>query len=271
MGNGTIIMPDVPILGMPAGSKQAGQRVDHKPGKFDLLLETQGYLLLWERAARCPCEPVTDQTEQVNPNCELCKGSGWIYFGPDTPQNLESYNMDDLQNRLIQDSGGSVIRGYMRDLSKSTDPVDALGNWESGDTRLTVRYGNKLGYYDRITSLDSNIVYAEIKEADGSETLDLRYPTSYVSLLRSVDTVYKRDTDYFLEKGRIKWYPGKAPAAEKRLSAHYFCHPRWLVMDHPHSFRTAQVAYKVANPRTPTGDPAGLPSQAMLRYEFLVT
>ena len=83
-----ITMPDYPELGIPEGVKQIGQRIDFKPTQFDLAIETKGYLLLWERSTQCPCTPVTTQTEQPDPNCSLCKGSGWIYFGAPNAQIL---------------------------------------------------------------------------------------------------------------------------------------------------------------------------------------
>ena len=267
----TIIMPEAPLLGMPPETKQAGQRVDFRPDKFDIAIETKGFLLMWERAARCPCSPVVEQTEQVNPNCPLCKGIGWIYFGSEQDLPAVGYYLDDLQAKMVADSaGGMVIRGLVMNVMNSQDPADVMGNWVSGDSRLTVRYGNAIGFYDRITALDSSIIYAEILPATGTGDLVLRYPATRVNLIRSLETVYSNAADYRLEAGIVKWTDQSIPQKGLRLSVQYLCHPRWLVMDHPHSIRHTQLRHKVPIPITPTGNPMGLPIQCHIRYEFLV-
>jgi hypothetical protein len=263
-------MPEAPLLGMPTGAKQAGQRADFRVDKFDILIETKGWMLLWERATRCPCTPITAQTEQFDPNCPLCKGRGWVYFGAD-PQDFTalSYNLDELQTQMVQQSGGMVIRGLLRDVTRNPDPVDVLGNWVSGDTRLTVRYGNAIGFYDRITALDASIVYSEITEATGTDLLTLRYPATKVNLIRSLENAYKYAVHFTIEHGHIRWlseYPNKGV----RLSIQYLCNPVWLVMDYPNSVRSTQLRFKVLELQTPTGNPMGLPIQCHLRYEFMV-
>lgn len=265
----TITMPAVPALGIPAGVKEQGQRVDFKVEQFELAIETKGYLLLWERAAQCPCSPVTTQTEHPDPNCDLCKGVGVIYFGAPEAQVIDNYQLTELQQHMVDDSGGMVIRGVITSVISRQEPYNVIGNWVDGSCNLTVRHENRIGYYDKVTSLDSQIVFSEVLIADGTNTLPTRYPVIGVNQLRTVNTVYTTGVEYAIEDGVITWYAGYEPDEDTRLSVHYLCHPVWLVVEHPHAARVTLNKFKTATPTTPTGDPKQLPIQAMIRYDFV--
>ena len=274
MGGPTIMMPDFPELGIPEGTKQAGQRVDFKPTQFELAIETKGYFLSSQRATVCPSYPVTTQTEQPDPNCTVCKGTGWLYFGAPTAQDLTNYELNDLQTRIIVDNGGMVIRGIMNSLVSKRDPVNVASNWVDGSANLTVRHENKLAYYDKVTALDALIAYSEIIVADGTAILGTRYPAAGMNHLITVDedyvvTVYKIGIDFSIVKGVVTWYPSKIPMVDTRVSAHYLCHPVWLIVEHPHAARVTSQMFKTPSPKTPTGDAQRLPVQALVRYDFL--
>jgi hypothetical protein len=269
MADPIITMPTVPQLGIPTGMKEAGQRVDFRPDQFDLMIETKGYLLAWIRACVCPCTPVVSQTEQPDPNCDLCHGQGWFYFGGNTTQDFSDWELTDLQKNIIADNNAMVIRGIITGISASQDPVDKLGNWVSGTMMLTVRHQNKLGYYDKIIALDSEIAYSEVIEADGTNYLSARYLMTGINQLRSESTIYTADADYrLLGSGRIEWLI-TAPTSGTRLAIHYLCNPTWLVIEHPHIIRTTSRKFKTTAPKTPQGDPRSLPIQALMRYDFL--
>lgn len=271
MSDPIITMPPVPALGVPAGMKQAGQRVDFRPDQFDLAIETKGYLLAWTRACVCPCEPVSEKAKGMpDPNCPLCHGDGWFYFGGHEAQEAEQIGtLDEIQQAIVDESGAMVIRGIMTSIANQFNPWDKLGNWMSGSSQVTVRHQNKLGYFDKIVGLDVDIAYAEVIVTDGSQALETRYKVTGINLIRSEDKVYTPDVDYKIVKGAITWYPGKIPETGIRLSVHYLCHPTWLVVEHPHAARVTSVKFKTANPKTPTGDPRKLPVQAIVRYDFI--
>lgn len=262
-------MPDFPELGVPEGMKQAGQRVDFRPDQFDLAIETKGYLCLWERATICPCAPITNQTEQPDPNCTLCGGKGWIYFGAVSTQDISTYILTDLQAELVRNTGGMLIRGIVTGVTNREDNLDVISRRIEGMAALTVRSGNKLGYYDKITLLDGEIAYSEVLVADGSQILSTRYPVVAMNSLRSTGQTYEVGTHFGTEKGLVTWLPGKQPSADTRLSAHYLCHPVWLVVEHPHSVRLTLRKFKTGSPISPTGSPRQLPVQALIRYHFL--
>ena len=269
MAGGVITLPDYPQMGVPSGTKQEGQRVDFRPTQFDLAIETKGYLLAWERSTICPCAPIVAQTEQPDPTCELCSGSGVIYFSAPNAQDLSEYDLDPIQQQILDDSGAMVIRGLIMSVQSQPDPVDSVTRRTPGTAQLTVRHENTLGYYDRITALDAEIVFAETLVADGESELEARYLITGINYLRSVDTVYAPDVDYEILAGKIKWYAGREPVADTRVTIHYLCHPSWLIIEHPHAARVTLNKFKVPAPKSPAGDPRKLPVQALIRYEFL--
>lgn len=270
MTAGTIIMPVAGITGIPDGSKEQGQRVDFKPDQFDLAIETKGYRLAWSRAAQCPCRPVNQQTEQSDPNCSICEGAGWLYFSPTREAVLDKSagELDDIQRALLERNKAAVIRGVMSGISSKYQPFDQLGSRLDGTLVVTVRHQNRLGYYDKLVNLDSQIVYSEILEAvDPSLPLSTRYLMTGVNLLRSTDADYT-EADFTLEVGRIAWLTGRAPAPGTRLVCHYLTHPTWLVVEHPHAIRASPVKFK-SQATSPRGEARPLPVQAIVKYEFL--
>lgn len=261
--------PIFPVSGLPDNVKQT-QRVDFKVDAYALLIETKGYLLAWERASICPCQPIVSQTEQPDPNCALCKGAGWLYFGVDSaPDYTAIGEMDEVQKKIIEANNAMVIRGVITSLQNEYNPWDRLGNWMSGSMMLTTRHENKIGYYDRLTILESEIVYAETLLATGASTLKGRYLITGMNYLRSFSRVYKADTDFVIDRGEVAFLPGSVPAAGTKLAMHYLCHPTVLVVEHPHIIRQTSILKKSKAPKTPIGDPRGMPIQAMVRYDFI--
>lgn len=268
----TITMPEVPVLGLPADEKDTGQRVDFKPTKFDVLIETKGYMLAWTRACACPCAPVSTKTTEPDPNCSLCEGKGWVYFGGNQTQDLSKFIFDPVQQKIVDDTNPMLIRGILTGVMNQYNPMDRLGNWQSGMLQATVRAGNKLALYDKLVVLDSEIAYSEIIEADGTNFLDSRYRVTGVNLVRSAATVYTADDDYQLNSdGQIEWLAGKAPDNKTRIAAHYLCHPTFLVWEQPHVVRSTLKKFKtpVDMLKTPMGDAIQLPIQAIVRYDFI--
>lgn len=277
----TIAMPEVPVLGLPEGEKDAGQRVDFKPTKFDLLIENKGYLLAWTRASQCPCTPVDSKTTQPDPNCPLCNGEGWFYFGGNQSQDLSAYNFDDIQRKIVEDSGAMLIRGSLTDVMHEYNTLDRLTHWEAGTMNVTVRHQNKLGLYDKLVVMWPEIVFSEVVVADGTDILRTRYLATGINQARGAASgavtgtepiQYLQGTDYELDsEGHLVWYPGSEPASGTRVALHYTCHPTFLVTEHPHVVRSTLKKFK-KDPTTldtPLGDANPLPIQARVKYDFL--
>ncbi len=266
-----ITMPTFPVLGLPEGTKEAGKRVDFKKEQFELIIETHGYRLAWTRAANCPCDSVTENAKgHVDPNCDLCNGTGWYYFGHPGTLNIDLVgDLDSVQTAIVEENDAMVIKGILTSIQNRYNPWDKIGNWMSGTMQCTTRWQNKLGYYDKLTALDTEMVYSEVLVADGTRLTAARYLVTGVNQLRTTSTVYVADVDFKLEDGKIAWYPGVIPVADTRITAHYLCHPTWLVVEHPHTSRMTNVKFKKADPVTPQGDPTKLPVQAIVQYDFL--
>lgn len=270
----TITMPDFGVTGLD-GDKSQPLRLDFDFGmglKFRDAIEERGYRLAWSRAQVCPCAGVNEQTQQHDPNCALCKGLGWIYFGP------KSYVLDEtkigamtpLQKYVASRSEGVVIRGVMTGLGQTPELFDKLGTWYSGTSQVTVRAENRLGYADKLVALDSEIVYSEVITATAPlQTLTLRYPAISVNLIRSLSTRFIASDFELTAEGAIKWAAGKVPSAGEKIAVHYNTFPTWVVIDHPKSTRDTYVKTKRKTTTTPAGDPARLPVQAIVRYDFL--
>ena len=255
-------------LGLPAGIKDK-PRVDFTPSDFVRVIEAKGYRVAWQRASPCPCAPINAQTDQVNPNCTLCRGQGWILFKPASAvtDTRTIGELTALQAKLAQNA--AVVRAIMTGLTATKYPYQDIGPRLEGQLNVTMRPENKLAYYDRIVNLDSVAVYAEITATDDSGVLPLRYPATHVNLLRSESSIYTEGTHYSIVAGDVTWQSG-AITAGTRVVCHYLTHPSWRVIEHPHNVRLTQVKAKTPAPVTPAGDPSDLPVQAIAKLEFLL-
>jgi hypothetical protein len=258
------------VVGLPAGVKDL-VRADFRNEMWVQAIEAKGYRLAWSRTAQCPCQSINDQTDQSDPNCPLCEGSGWIFFKPEgAVANTKIIGpLDAIQTRFVGDHA-AIVHGIMTGLSNQQNALDPVGPWMQGMAMVTLRAENKLGYYDRITALDSRIVYSQVLKAGITATLKTKYPVVQANLVRSVAKVYVEGTDFDVVIGDIVWKTGKAPVPATQLVVHYLTHPTYRVTEHPHMVRTTLTKFKVKAPSTPQGEPIDLPVQGVLRYEFLL-
>lgn len=268
------LRPKAGSIGLLEGQKEAGKRVDFKPDDYVLLVETKGYRLAWSRAAFCPCKPINAQTEQSDPNCSLCEGSGWIRFRPEgAVTNTElTGDLDELQQSIVDDKA-AVIRGIMSGITNNRVPYDQALPRLEGMVQVTTRHENKLGYYDRLVNLDSTVVYAQVYDYGGEAETALRYPARYINLIQSTTQNFLEVSDdnptgdFRLVGGKIVWESGKAPPTDERLAVHYLTHPTWRVIEHPHALRTTPVKFKTTSA---VGDPRALPVQGVCKLEFML-
>lgn len=270
-------IPNTAVIGMENDSrldKSRAFRMDFDARKFVDQIEIKGYRLAWQRAAECPCEPTNSKTQQPDPNCTLCEGTGWMYFRPADyalDNDKAGKPLDGAAEAIIAMPHVVVIRGIMTGLQWKADPYDKVGRWVSGMSTVTVRPENRIGYYDRLTNLDGKTVFSEVvKFKKGSTSLKTRYPVVAVNLIRTKDRVYKAN-DFELVKGKIVWNPAEAPKADVRVSLHYLIHPTWVIIEHPQSIRDQYVAKKKPKEalQTKIGDNVELPIRGVVQYDFL--
>ena len=276
--DGPLIVPTSGVVGMPAGTK-GRPRADFRTDQFTATIETKGYRLAWSRATKCPCESVNEQTRQPDPTCALCSGKGWIWFAPSEPVIEDiAGELDEVQALVVANQNAGVIRGIMSGIMKRNKAYTEVGNWVEGDMSVTVRAENKIGFWDRLTHLDSEMIFVEtVKvgysrtgvEGVASDPLDTRYLVTHINEVRTIDTVLVADEDYGVEDGRVVWKTGHEPTLGTKLSVHYLMHPTWLIVDQPHAIRTTLQKLKKATTKTPQGDPVALPVQAHGRLEFM--
>ena len=269
----TIIAPTTGIVGLPTGTKDR-PRADFLVSEIEKFLEQKGYRVGWSRACLCPCQPVNDQTEQADPNCTLCSGTGWFHFrAADYAINTDLVgDLDTEQESVLDRYQAVVIKGIMTGLAAVVQPNDKISRWVEGTSVITVRAENKLGYHDRIIGLDSRLVYSEFLDVTAATTtlLPARYPVLGVNLLRSSDQIYEPGLDFVITDGSVEWLPGGTnPVAGTRLAIHYLTFPVWLVVEYPKAVRDTVVKFKTTTPKMPLGDPTALPMQAVVKYEFL--
>jgi len=268
------LTPEI-IVGMPAAIK-ARPRADFRPTEFDQAVTTKGYRMFWSRAGICPCTN-NDQTEQPDPNCQLCKGDAYYYFMPDEAIAAGAAK-DSAGNVVTINDAGTAVQIYvlMTSMTQDVQVFEKFGEWVFGLSRATTQPQNKLGYRDRLTAIESEMTWAQIIEYDGSAIIPvtgerkksgLRYPFVSVHQLRSLSTTFRLGSDYVLTTaGEIQWLV-TPPASGTRLSLHGVIHPTWIVMDHMHTFRDTQLE----GTSTALADQKfrKLPVQAVVKLDFL--
>lgn len=270
------------VTGRTERSAEEAQRVDFRPERFDAAIVLHGYRLWWSRSAVCPCR-ANEQTDQPDPTCTLCRGSGRFRFLPDAA--LAAGGVDAAGNPVVLHPSGEavMIHGLVSSVSKQPQVYERAGDWLFGTAMLTTQRENRVAFRDRLEAVDTVMPWSQILKADGASTIRtgmggrdehaLRFRPTHVNLLRSVATVYREGEDFAVSANGsgIAWLE-TAPDAGVVLSVHYEFHPIWEIVDHVHVARDQYVAFG----RGPDvrADKARqherMPIQAMMRLAFLL-
>jgi len=270
-----MVMAPKITTGMPAGKKPR-PRSDFSPTEFDQSITTKGYRMWWSRAGICPCQN-NDQTDQPDPNCQLCKGEGRYFFLPD---NVSDGGKDVYGNEVELNDAGNAVSIYvlMTAMAQDVQLFERFGEWVFGTAKVTTQAPNKLGYHDRFIARDAEMVYAQIVEFDGADVIPivgsrkktgLRYPYISIHELRSVSQVYKQDEHYTLtSSGTIAWIGSQAPDSGTRLAVHGTVRPVWIVLDHVNTYRDTQLAG--GTPELSSQKAEALPVHAVAKLDFLL-
>jgi hypothetical protein len=272
------LIPQI-ITGLPAGEK-VKPRVDFQPTEFDKAIVTKGYRMWWSRAGICPCRN-NDQTDQPSPICPLCKGKAYYYFLPD-PAIASGAVKDSEGNEAVVNEAGDALLIYvlMTSFTQDTQIFEKFGEWVFGTSRASTQPQNRLGYKDRLVNVDSEMVWAQHIEYDGSSEIvvtgeekesGLRYPFLSVHQLRSISTVYRQGTDFAVtDDGTIEWLAiGSSPDADTLLSIHGTVHPTWIVIDHANIFRDTHL--EGVSSAISAQKHKKLPMQVACKLDFLIS
>jgi hypothetical protein len=270
----TVVAPPFGILGLDAGTKEAGQRADFRVDALRLNVTSHGYRLAWTRAAVCPCVPLNSQTQQAAPDCDLCSGAGFFYFGPPKPQvSTQIGALSDVQASVLKNTNAFVIRGIMTNLSRSVAMYEKNGTFVDGRSAITVLPENRLGYLDRLVNLDGIAVYTEkLQMGDPELPMKTHYPISGgVNFLADATKRYVPGGDFTVTEGKVVWFSAaNGPAVGTPLTIHYNYMPTWLCVTQPHVVRSQNIKAKQLNPQTPEGNSTELVLQAEVMLEHLV-
>ena len=272
----------VPALGLPVGDTKSRSIAELQHDEVVKLIEVAGVRVVWSRSLVCPCKPCNAETDQPDPSCTLCKGRGFLYFGPETSQlDSEVGTLTEIQKAIlgdVQSGQAAVIKTLFQRATNERNPYDVVGDWNRGGMFATVRWQNLLGYYDRLVNIDSVIVFDEHLEQPALDrvtglpvrTVPLRYRATSVTVVIDQNGVrYHEGADFErTAAGKVIWV-GAVPAPGVRYSVHYCTHPTWLVVEHPHVIRETPRRKNQKEKLTPIGNPQPQPIQARVQLEFI--
>lgn len=263
-------------LERPPGVSDQGIRADWRNAPYEQGIAAHGYRLIWTRRAECPCPPVDDRLTQASPICQICDGTGSLYFGAEQPQVLAGEVFTPVQQEVLRRSGGFLIRGIMSGLSTTDSRNDQMGTWLRGGTSVTVVHENRLSFRDRLVNIDVVMPYTEVvvRPADAAAWLPLRYLVSGgIYLVQDQDGVrYRYGEDYVDQAGKIIFSSGRGPKSGKRVTCHYLTFPVWLVENCLHRDRVQNIKNNAVSGGplvSPEGRLQRLPTMASVVLEFI--
>ena len=219
------------------------QRVDFKTEEFENIIIQKGYDLIWEKSVKCPCTP-EEKAAQPDYNCPLCKGKGWYWYDP----------VD--------------IKGAMTNFNENLR-YNQTGEIAMGTAYLTTLPENKLGFWDRVTNLDSRVRHSEVVTKNRTGVKDnLKFQPTEILYCRSLEEVYTDEVDFKFDPNsfEIEWIAGQLqPNTGDRYSVGYLTPPRWIVIDLINVIRDTLIKTK-----RPGITFTELPVRALVRLEWMV-
>ena len=184
------------------------------PPLFNRQIQSAGQSVLWRRASLCPCAGRDHYSGGASQDCPVCTGRGWSW-AKGVP------------------SKASIV-GARRERKQSD-----FGQWEAGDVAVSVGSDTPLwnaGEKDRITFLDSSLLFQAALVNDGNARLDfevVRFERCF--WLREGDEAFREAT---LPKrdpltGRLAWASGAvAPDAGARFTVTGLKRPDFFLLEH---------------------------------------
>ena len=251
---------------MPADTSA---RADFEKPVIDGIVRMYGEYFTWQKTATCACQ-ANDQTDQPNPRCVVCRGTG-----------EELYDAQEIQG---------VLERPDYDVKK----LRSEGEWWGGQTTVTVLAETPVAFRHRLTMRDAVIEFGERVERAATITQTLRYPIATKTI------TYRRKTDWqelavkyrvlrlawfstpttqitldegidfaVTPAGLLDWTLGVArgtvPPVGKLFAITYLIHPVWIV--------TSLSPYPMQNTWTESGVPVptrlNLPTSLRLSLDYL--
>lgn len=137
-------------------------RIDIDDSQFRKQILQHGMRIQWQMASECPCvrslsltggsTTITQNTFEKRPDCAACSGNGWLYHS------------------------SQEIRALTLGSETQPDGFQVFGYRGTGTIRLTMLPEHLPGFMDRLTFLDSVMVYTDIVTRTSATTEQPRYP-----------------------------------------------------------------------------------------------
>jgi hypothetical protein len=272
--------------------RKLGPRTDFPSRDLRQNIFKYGMRVKWEMVTVCPCErknldslSIEFGTREKPIGCPLkdfdsavCGGNGYIYHS------------------------SQEIQAIVHDGSKDPDRWKIWGEHAAGNVSITTLPEHLPSFLDRLTLLDTVMVYRERRERKKDLIESLRYPVVTRSMTLGSDedptepvlskfgVLYaikassdgrivlddnklplelKNDEDFVVtEDGKIDWTlgmsSGRAPSPGEYYSMQYFIHPVYVVRSMPYQFRDSVHKVKQVNQEL-----VNLPTKVMAWLEFL--
>jgi len=255
-------------------------RADFRDVEFRKLIAQKGLNVRWTQTAQCPCSTKTTDLNMdidyigadapdkavdasFNTDCPVCDGEGKIYH---SAQNIQA-----------------VVTGAEGDFLNAR-----FGGYRDGVINLTLNPEHLPAFGDRFELLDSVMLYQEIVEENGEDTLALRFPIQqrtmkliddnnnpvdvtvgvvYASYslntsLVTQNTELVEDEDFEIVDNEIRWL--NRPNNVNKYTFSYYIHPSYTCVGFPNSVRDTHVRFKqTSEVNTP------LPVRIQAKLEFL--
>ena len=236
----------------PYDPKFSGLFID--PKTFNTMLREYGVRVRHEKAMACPNYKGNIDSGNHSLDCPVCHGEGFIYYPGGEFHGL--FQSNTLQRRFSTE-------GYL-------DPGTALLTTPSMlEDLYTYVY---LHYFDRITLLDFEDRYNELKHRGEGNVDLLKYDALKVEYLSTNDVQYEEGKDFELdENGNIRWTtsnrPGKnqVPKYGEIYTISYLYKPVYRIVHMLHEGRFSQNKLKSSN-----AIPRRFAQQVILKKDFLM-
>lgn len=195
----------------------------------------------------CSCR-LNAQTEQPDPTCAICDGSGFRYVNP------ELYDRPEVARDWVE------LKGILSSISLDTNIYHEPGEMTHGTAVLTLPGEADAGYRDRFVSMEHEMTYSEVLIRGAGALVDVghggrstserrevtRYPPIKINFVGDDTTIWYPLLDFNLREAgfdgtvQLEWLTGRGPAAGARYSLHYTCRPTWIVEESMYGVQNAK-------------------------------
>jgi hypothetical protein len=215
---------------LQTGSEYVMPRIDFFPNNFDKFILEHGYDVIWEKSISCPCNTSSKTTtDSGDVNCTLCSNKHFIWVNP-------------VRIKAAMQSMG-------RDFNLQEDGIYQLGNY-----KITTHSSNKIGFYDRLTFIESTAPLSEsLIRSSTSNTDATRFPIASINLpiIDRAGNYYTNGPDFTLNAGgQIVWNgpSGRKPQNGMYFGVGYFTCIRLLATEFAHDIRSTHTLLGSSTP-----------------------